>query len=242
MRGVAHGSGDIMGDHDDREPLVAVQRRHKLVHFRRDFGVETGHGLVEHDQLARGTERAGEKHALLLSSREFAVAMASQRRQVEALHVPRRQFLFPARVERAQPHAVQAARQHDLPDAGGKIFLHEGLLGKVADLGPFQPFTGDDASPPQPDQTEDGLHQRTFAGAVFADDVEIVAALDGEVQPFHDGRVFVADGDIFAGKQSHGGLPVLVERFAQRGKVVLHERKVGHAAFQIPGGAGLHGS
>ena len=74
MRCVRQNIADIVGNHDDRNVLLAVDAADELVHFVCHDRVKASDRLIEEQQFLCGAKRTSEKHTLLLAAGEITVA------------------------------------------------------------------------------------------------------------------------------------------------------------------------
>ena len=131
--GIAERRVHVVRDHDDGHPVLDRQMLDRGVQLLGHQRVKPGGRLVEQQHLARGTERTAEQHALLLSARERAVILFGKGRHAEQVHVGARRRLLRTAVKGQKPRSADAARQHDLAHACGKVALRARLLRHVAD-------------------------------------------------------------------------------------------------------------
>ena len=75
--------------------------------------------------------------------------------------------------------------------------MHDCLLRKVTDLVFFESVPEEDLARKRLLQPQEGFHQSGLSRTVFTDDTEIIAFIDGEIQPFQNGAVFIAERQIF---------------------------------------------
>ena len=187
-----------------------------MVHLVGGKGVEPRDGLVEQQQLSGGTQGAREQHALLLSARKLAVAVLGEVLDAELFHVALGQgALFPA-VEGAQPHAVLAAREHDLAHRGREVALHLGLLRQIADLPRAQAVGKADRPADRRLQSQQRAHERGLAGAVFAHNAEIIPGVHLKTQPAQQPGVFIAQGQLITDDLCHTGASFSSAPFSKR--------------------------
>ncbi|MBP3719949.1 MAG: ATP-binding cassette domain-containing protein, partial [Clostridia bacterium] len=57
MARLLHGGGQIMGDHDDGDPVLPVQIPDQGIHLGRDEGIQPRDRLIEHQQLSGGQQQ-----------------------------------------------------------------------------------------------------------------------------------------------------------------------------------------
>ena len=191
-----------MRNHNNGHAVLNRQVLDRGVQFLGHQRVKPGGRLVEQQHLARGAERAAEQHALLLSARERAVILLCKGRHTEHVHVGARRRLLCAAVEGQKPGSADAAREHDLAHACGKVALRARLLRHIADAA-CRAGVCFHAARVGRGHAEDGLHQRGFARAVFADDGEKFALVHGKAHIVQRQCPLVADGQIFADDHIH---------------------------------------
>ena len=196
VRGVAPGGGEVVRDHQNGDPVAAVELLHDRVHLLRHLRVKPRDRLVEEQQAPRGAEGAGEEHALLLPAGELPVAAVPQGRESEPLDLLLGDSAFFFSVK-GRPATPDAAGEHDLPDRGGEIPLDGGLLREIADLVLLYPVAEAHRAGKRPAQAEQRLHQRGLAGAVLPDDAEVVPLLHRKGKVRENGLALVAEGEIF---------------------------------------------
>ena len=95
---------------------------------------------------------------------------------------------------------AQKAGHDHFPDTGRKILLDLGLLGQIADFRGFQSFPHGYGSCGRLFQLQQAFDQGTLAGAVFADDTEIISLFHFEVQIMYDSRAVISERKVFAYK------------------------------------------
>ena len=95
---------------------------------------------------------------------------------------------------------VLAAGQNDLVNACREIFLCGSLLRQIADLIVLQSVSGGDRAAGRRFQMQKPFDQRTFSGAVFTDDAQIIAAVDGKGHVGQDGSAFIGERYVVTGK------------------------------------------
>lgn len=196
VRGVAPGGGEVVRDHQNGDPVAAVELLHDRVHLLRHLRVEPRDRLVEQEQAPRGAEGAGEEHALLLPAGELPVAAVPQGRESEPLDLLLGDSAFFFSVK-GRPAPPDAAGEHDLPDRGGKIPLDGGLLREIADLVLLYPVAEAHRPGKRPAEPEQGLHQRGLAGAILPDDAEVISRLHRKGEMGEDRFSLVAEGEVF---------------------------------------------
>jgi len=127
----------LVGDHDDRLPVLVDAVAKQVEHVRGVLRVEVAGGLVgEHDRGPR-CERAGDRHALLLPTRQLGRAVAQA--VAEPDHV--NEFVEPGLVgvatgDRQRQHDVLVGRQHGdeverLEDEADLVAAQRGQLAVV---------------------------------------------------------------------------------------------------------------
>ena len=79
VAGVANRSPNVMGDHQDGDALLSVQRFDQMVHLRSHLWVKSGNRLVQKQHFPGSTEGARQKDALLLTAGKLPVAAFCQR-------------------------------------------------------------------------------------------------------------------------------------------------------------------
>ena len=109
-------------------------------------------------------------------------------------------------IEKAALPAVEPAGEHHLEAAGGKVPLNLRLLGQVADFGLVQPLAEGDTAAGRADQTQQGLHQRGLARAVFAHDAQIIPLRDGKADAGLHHPAVIGQAQVTALNQRHGTL------------------------------------
>ena len=124
--------------------------------------------------------------------------------------------------------AVQTARQHDLLDRCRKSPLDHALLRQIADLVPFQAVAELHFSAVERFQSEQTFYKRTLAGAVLADNAEIIVLLNAEAQILLHGQRFIAQDEIFTGNIGHSAQSLL-----DRIEIFPHQRLIMHTGIKI---------
>ena len=196
LRGVAHRLMYVVRDHYNGDAVAEIDELDKVVHLLRGDGVKPGDGLVEQKELLRGAQRTGEQHALLLSAGERLIALAFQILYAHALKVELRAFTLRPAVVHTPPERVEAAGEHDLINARGKVALGGALLREIADLRRAQSAAGDDLPRGGLFQAQKPAHERGLAGAVLPDDAEVIPPLYLKIHALNDGFAVVGKGQI----------------------------------------------
>ena len=187
--------------------MLAIQAAHQLIKLLGRRRIQPGHRLVQQQQRIRSAQRARQPHALLLTARKRPIGRAPQILNIQQAQLfPR---LFPQRpaIEEAPAQLIGAARQHDLFDRRRKIPLRHGLLRQIADLRAPEPVAIEYLPAAHAHQPQHGAHQRALAGAVFANDHQIIAAPDLKRYVFDRSNAVKGDGDILYRDQRHLPLP-----------------------------------
>lgn len=203
VRGVAHRRVDIVGHHDDGDVVAEVHKLDEIIQLPRRDRVEAGHRLVEQQELLRGAQGARQQHALLLPARQLLIAPVPQLLDAHALHVPVGAGAVLRVVVQAAAQGIEAAGEHDLPDAGRKIPLDLGLLRQVADLGALQAVAEADRPLLRGLEAQKPLDQRGLAGAVLADHAEIIPRVQREVHALQHGRAVIGKAQVFTLQNGH---------------------------------------
>ena len=172
----------------------------RAVQVLRGGRVEPRDRLIEDQQLPRRAQGAREQHALLLPAGELAVAAVLQLKNPELAEIHKRPRLLGGGIEEAAAARAQKAREHDLAHRRGEVLLRARLLRQIADGAAAQGRVELDAAPQGLDQSQQALKQRRLARAVFADDAEVFAAADLQIQVLPDGAPLIAQRDVPAGE------------------------------------------
>ena len=205
VAGIANRSLNVMGDHQDGDALLSVQRFDQMVHLRSHLWVKSGNRLVQKQHFPGSTEGARQKDALLLTAGKLPVAAFCQRFDLHFAHGILRKLLFFTTVKRTQTAAALAARQHDLLHRRRKISLPDGLLGQIADLVLAQTIAHLDLPGNGLLQTEQRFHQGAFARTVFSDHAKIVPCVDLKVQRIQNGLSLIANEKVLTNELRHDG-------------------------------------
>ncbi len=193
------GALQVVGHHDDGQPLIFVEIGQRPVQILCGGGVQPRHRLVQDQQPPGGAQRPCQQHPLLLSAGQLPVAPILQFQYPQLAHVHQRLRLLGGGVEEPPSTGAEKARQHYLADGGGKIPLSLGLLGQIA----HRP--GGLTSPDDPlqrrQQPQQALEKRGLAGAVFPHDTQVFPRMYREGQMFPHGVSLVAQRHVPAGQQ-----------------------------------------
>ena len=198
--GVAHGGGYVVGYHDHRHPLTVEVGDH-TVHFGHSHGVKSRNGLVQQDQISRGTKGPRQKNSLLLSTRKLPIAFSPDAVNAHTDHGRLSHPLVGDAPKGIHALLFQATRPHDLPHRGGKIPLGRGVLGQIAHSPSASLGVNGQFSSPHGVKSQHGLEEGALSRAVLSNDAQVATCLQGKIYPRgHHPRV-VGEGQIFTSDQ-----------------------------------------
>ena len=254
VAGAAHHL-EVVGDLQDRPALAAAQLVEEVVKAVAGAGIEAGLGLIE-DQQAAGTHDAeGEQHALLLSGGEIAEQALGQVVAVGlgeggahglgagARAVPRQGWagLIPPQPDEFGDGEGQAAAQGKALGEVGHLAAH-----RSAQLAPrTEPVTQKvHRSPVVGEDSEQGLHQGAFAGAIGPNQRRVGFAAQLEADVVDDRPALAPHREVadFENRFHHHANLAEVRRILSRGSQALHHRSTvaAHGLEVVGGPPSLH--
>ena len=210
--GVPQRLRDVVGDHDDGDPLLPVEAVNDLVQLIRNGGVQPGEGLIHEQQAAGGTEGPCQQHPLLLPAGKLPVAAVRQVLRAQQAQFGKGCFAVGAGVEGRVALGSQQTAEDDLHDRGGEIPLDGGLLGQITNLLRRQVEVNMPAG--GADQSQDAFEQGGFARTVFAHDGKVIPLLNRKLQMGKDTFALIAQGKVAALNDGHA-LPSFAAQAAQ---------------------------